>query len=449
MLRNGAVSLTLVMVAFAGCSKAAPPPAPAKDAEEAHANDAKVAPARVVEAGEKLDLATFPLPDGAESLRDRRIAELSYTTKQSVQAAFSFVDQQLVDRGWKQLPDAQFAEQYANADYQNDGYSVFVSVSPGQPGESRVMLTQRGNVAPDQVPMPAGVEKMHAFPAVAMYKSADSVEATRQACHQEMVSAGWLPYGGSSSTDSYRQNAVLIDLNIMSAPGQGGATVISVTSKLLSLELPAPPFADGFRYSDGTTAIDFDTDKTAQEVADFYRAALKPLGWKATTDEPVVIKWKRYSIFRNRGQEMITIATHDFEGRTRVHLDHQTAAEVAHDQLRANIAFGEKAKYRNVKWLPLQLAIPQELQQENLEDWALKITTPSASTFATAEGIANSLTATGWKSADQAAQSPVIRSYRLEQEERVIAILALKQDKLASWVAVVGIGGIHLNQPVK
>ncbi len=404
-------------------------------------------PATVEDAAKRLDLATLPLPPGAELPGHRREAELSYRVKGPAKQAFDFAHKQLTERGWKQLPDAQNHGDFINANYGLDGFMVYLSISPRQPGTVGVMLSHKGNIKLEDVPVPDDVEKMYAFPAIVMYKSPHSVEETATACREKLIGAGWSPYGSAGDVEYYRQNAVQVDVSVMSAPAQGGATVISISSKLLSLELPAAPFADDFRYSDGTTAIDFDTDKSPQDVANYYRERLEPLGWKATTDKPVEIKWKKYAIFRNQAQEMITIATHDFEGRTRVNLDHQNAAEVAADELRGKIAFGEKAKYRDVEWVPVKLDLPSDDSVQQLEDWAIKIAAPKEEAFAIAQQLADSLQSEGWSiDEERPTDQPVLREYRLQRGEHVLSVIALKHHKLPSWVAVVGIGGVMLSR---
>jgi len=404
-------------------------------------------PATAVEAAAKLDLLMMPLPEGAEMSRYRRVAELGYAVKKGAKDAFDFVDKQLTERGWKQLPGAQIQGEFASANYELDGFLVYLSVSPRQAGEARVMVTHMGNVALEEVPVPESAEKMYAFTNVVMLKSPDKVEETATACRELLEAAGWSPYGGAGDTAYFRKNAVQVEVNVMSAPGQGGATVISLTSKLLSLELPAPAFADDFRYTDGTTHIGFDTDKSPQEVADFYREELVPAGWKATTEKPVKIEWKEYTIFRNAGQEMITIATHEFEGCTRVNLDHQNALEVAVDELKGKIAAGEKAKYRDVKWLPVKVTVPEGLVAEKLEDWAVKIATPGKDAFAVAEAIEKALTPEGWTfvGKEKDVDDPVVRVRRYEgKEEKAVYLIAVQPPKLESWVAVVGVGGVKL-----
>lgn len=403
-------------------------------------------PATIEQAAAKLDLETFPLPDGAEVAGHRRLAELDYTVQGSSQEAFTFVVKQLRTLGWKSLNSMHDQGEYFGDDYERDGFQVYISAFPQQPGVAHVTVTQRGNVPLEEVPMPAGVEKQYSFPSTVMYKTSASVEQTAQACRDLMLGAGWEPYGSAGDTAYYRQNAVQVDVNVMSAPGLGGATAISISSKLLSLELPAPPFADDFSYTDDTSAIIFDTQKTPEEAFAYYREELTKSGWQVTTDEPFKLDWKLAMIFRNAGQEMITVTTHNFEGKTRVQLDHQNASEVAEEEFLGLESVGEKAKYRDVTWITVELATPAGSQLERVEDWAVKFNLNNADSFAIAEKLIGELSTTGWQPSDEKkAVQPVIRSYQLTKGEHTLQLVSVQPPKLPAWVGVVGIGGVKLD----
>ena len=65
---------------------------------------------------------------------------------------------------------------------------------------------------------------------------------------------------------------------------------------------------------------------------------------------------------------MITVRTHEFEGRTRTHLNHQNVAEVGDELLRGLMAAGEKAKYKqNLTWLPVRIPWPDGAAVEPLD----------------------------------------------------------------------------------
>lgn len=402
-------------------------------------------PSTVAGAAEKLDLVTLPIPAGAEMMGYRREAQLSYHLKQPAKYAFDFVDAQLAERGWEQMPSGQNSGDFANGDYRHGDYVVHVSVSPRSEGTVGVSISQKGNVPLESLPVPKGTEKLYAFIGIITYKSPDTVVETAHACQELMVAGGWSPYGEAGDTKYFRKNAVLAHVNVASAPGQGGATTISLSTELLSLELPAPPFADGFRYSDGTTAILYDCDKTEEESADFYRQALAPLGWTSTTDEPIQVKWEKHTIFRNPSQEMITVRTHEFEGRTRTHMNHQNVAEVGEEELRGLIAAGEKAKYdRKLKWLPVQITLPGDATVETLEDWAFRVSATQGEAFGLADQIIGTLRKAGWAADGEPSDAPYLRSTRLAGHDRALHVVALDPPQREAWVAVVGVGGVKL-----
>jgi hypothetical protein len=398
-------------------------------------------PATAAQAAAMFDLETFPLPAGAERTQAERLAELAYSTPEPTPAAAEYVINLLTKQGWEKLTGGYSAGEYVSESFTKDGYVVMVSASPGGEGKGTwVRVTHQGNVSPSDVPVPANATKQHSFPAVAMYGSPQSVDETVAACRERMVAEGWAPYGEVIGTASYRKNAVVADLSIQAAPAQAGATVISVSMHLLSLELPAPPFAEGFRYTDGTTDLMFDCDKSPEEVSAFYREALKPLGWKATSDKLVKIDWKLYTIFRNDGQEMITLTTHDFEGKTRAELDHQDADEVAEDERLGSVEMGRKATYEFKDRPTIDVKLPAGLEGVPTDEWAVKIDVKKHDAFKVADEAVSRLVADGWTAAKPVGDGPMIHVRRLYKDDRHIHVIAAKAPKRDPWVAIVGIG---------
>jgi hypothetical protein len=60
----------------------------------------------------------------------------------------------------------------------------------------------------------------------------------------------------------------------------------------------------------------------------FYQTTLSKAGWKATTENLVKVDFKQTMIFRNSAKDMLTLELHEFEGKTRGELQHESAAEV-------------------------------------------------------------------------------------------------------------------------
>lgn len=402
-----------------------------------------VTPVTVAEAAQRLDLVTLPIMKGGKLKGHRREAKLSYTVKASTKDIFAFVNKQLLDRKWEQLPGARDDGQFASADYQRDGLIVHLSVFPQGNGQPAVSLHHQGNVPLDKLPIPPGAKKTYGFTSTVMFTAAGEVKETIEAIQKLMHADGWVPYGSAGDTMYFRKNAVQVNVRVMSAPGQGGATIINFTSILLSLELPAPPFAEDPRYSDSTTVLTFDTNKTPQQVADFYRQQLASDAWRATTEKPVTIDWRQYTIFRNKAQDMLTIETHDFEGKTRVSIDHQCAAEVAEDEYLQNVLLGERATYRQGKRPTVELKMPRDRGFNQQEQWAIKIDVPKGKAYGTSDQLAQSLLSAGWiTSKEPNTKAKIVRTHRLQKGENAIWLVSTEPPKRDSWVGIVGIGAM-------
>ncbi|WP_299460194.1 hypothetical protein [uncultured Gimesia sp.] len=445
--------LTALVITAASCSDVAPAKAPdqesAKSAEKAAAQETAQAPAKptvpvvpatLAEAEAALDLETFPLPEGANSPGFRRMADFNYTVDKPAKEILDFNAQELTKRGWKEVAGSRREGQFSGADFTHGDFHLNLSVMKTSPKDPvMVKFSRYGNVSLTALPTPEGVKQVYAFPQSVMYTTDAPVKETAELCRELMLKAGWTPYGSAGDTAYYRQNAVLVYVNVMSAPGQGGKTAIMLTSTLLSLELPAFPAAIDFRYNDSTSEVSFDTDSSPTEVASFYRKAFGDDGWKATTEEPVVIDKKLLTIFRKPGQEMITITTTEFEGRTRVRIDHQTAVEVAEEELRSREGVANRATYQKGEKPEVAVATPKDLEVQQEKPYALRMRVKRGTAFAVGNAIVEALIAGGW-SGDPFGKVPVFGTCSLKKGEKQVWVMATESPKSDPWVAVVGVG---------
>ncbi|QDU52713.1 hypothetical protein [Gimesia panareensis] len=397
-------------------------------------------PATPEEAAAALDLQTFPLPTDAQTQGPRRMAALSYTVKKPLKEVLDFNVQELTKRGWKEVAGSRREGPYAGADFTHGDFHLNLSVmQPDPTGPVNVTFARYGNVALTALPVPKGAKQVYAFPATVMYTTEAPVKETAEQCRDLMLKAGWTPYGSAGTSAYYRQNAVQAMVNVMSAPGQGGKTAITYTSSLLSLALPAFPDAIDFRYTDMTSELSFDTNSKPQAVTDYYRKALAPAGWKATTDKPVAIKWKQLTIFRKPGQQMITITTHDFEGRTRVRIKHQTAAEVAEEELLAYAEAGRKATYRKGEKPEVTVSTANSIKVQQEKPYSLRMQVKPGTAFSVGKAVVDALLGDGWSGAPPE-KAPVFTTCMLKKGEAQIWVIATEPTKAAPWVSVTGAG---------
>jgi hypothetical protein len=317
------VVASLFAIALGGCGKN----------EEAPAFKG---PVTVEQAATVLDLSTFPLVEGSKPNWPRGVASLSYQGPGDVKSAFEFQRKKLLSFGWKELPNGSVTQQSASGMFSKKGFLVSVSVFPRSPGTMSIFIQNQGNVAPGKLPRPAGTKPVYVGDASAIYVTDAPVGATADECRRLLLADGWVSFGGAGDSSYYKQNAVRVEATVSSAPAQGGKTMISYSSMLMSADLPAPPDAKDLSYSEQTRELSFETSADQKSVVDFYKKALANSKWEPTLEHTVTIdgpSWtgsKEEMIFRNPTKDMLTLAMPKARnGKQSVSLQHQSAAEIA------------------------------------------------------------------------------------------------------------------------
>lgn len=288
-------------------------------------------PATVEQAARTLDLSTFPLIDGAKPPWPRGVASLSYAAPGDVKTAFEFHRKKLAAQGWKELPNSSVTAQAASGMFSRNGFVVSVSAYPnGEPGGLMVALQNHGNIKPGQLPVPPGVKSVYVGDATAMYVTEANVTATVDAIRKLLLSQGWVPYGAAGDSTWFKQNAIRVSATVSVAPAQGGKTMISYSSELMSADLPAPPDAAELRYTDQNEELSFETAADKNAAIAYYRKTLATTGWESTLDHTVQIDNKDEMIFRNPAKDMLTLTLSSAsDGKLSVSLGFQSAAEIA------------------------------------------------------------------------------------------------------------------------
>jgi len=299
-------------------------------AENTDSPEAIKTPATVEQAAKVLDLATFPLMDGAKSAESRHVANLSYVAPGDPKKALEFHRKTFVAQGWKELPNSTISDESASAMFARDGFVVSLSVIPFEANGVSVRLLNLGNVKPGKLPVPPNAKPVYVGEPTAMYSTDAAVPATADACRKLFVAQGWTLYGKAGDSDFFKQNAILATATVSSAPAQGGKSMIQYSNQLISADIPAPPNVEDLRYVDEPPELTFAT--TNQDaIVDFYRKTLAAAGWKSTMDKMVDVDEKPTMIFRNPAKEMITLAVpYDYgSGKLGVSVRFQSATELA------------------------------------------------------------------------------------------------------------------------
>lgn len=303
-------------------------------------------PATPEQAAKVFDISKLPLLPKHDDPNQFRVAGLSYQAKASIKEAAEFHMKQILAAKFKELPGGYVTDQTASYVFGRDGYTLSLVVSEsGTSGMAFINLINHGNVDLTKLPLPKGAKLLYGGPASAIFTTTDSVEKTTTDVQELLAKAGWTTYGGGKPVYIFRNHGVLLTAMIDSAPAQMGKTSISYSTQLASVELPAPNESQQIQYSDNLTQLYFETTLAEADLVKFYRDSLASAGWEATTDNPIKDGFESFIIFRNTKKDLLNIQLRDIgEGKLRIVLRHQTAAEVAEEELRFKEALDKKKK---------------------------------------------------------------------------------------------------------
>jgi hypothetical protein len=246
-----------------------------------------------------------------------------------------------------------------------------------------------------KLPVPAGAKSIFADANSAMYFADGGVEATKAELAKLLTAEGWSPYGSAGDAQYFKRNLVRLTANVGGAAT--GKTSIQYLAEKIAVDLPAPVDAEKLNYSDTTKQVDFDTQSDAAAVEKYYRELLAKSDWKATTDKPFKNGFKDELIFRNPAKDMLTLQLHEFEGKRRVSLKHQSAAEVAEVERRALAAIEQKKKDAEKPLPKLKLTPPVEATGIERKKNRLTFKLPAGKAKGVVEAWRKELTSAGWK----------------------------------------------------
>jgi hypothetical protein len=224
-----------------------------------------------------------------------------------------------------------------------------------------------------------------------------SREQTADACRKLLLAQGWEPYGMAGDVLFFKQNAVRLAARISTAPAQGGKTVIDYSTELMSVDLPAPADTLGLQYADVNTQLFFDAKMSEKDLVGFYRPTLAKAGWEATTEKPIKIDFKDIMIFRNPTKDMLTLEMNDVDGKTRVLLKHESAAEVAEIERRIDAEMERRKAEKNKPLPKLVVTLPPDAKDIKQTKNRIEFQLATGKAKAAVESWRKQFAKDGWK----------------------------------------------------
>jgi hypothetical protein len=397
-------------------------------------------PATVAQALQALDLTKLPAMTGTKEPPNRSVGNLSYIAPGDCKAAFEFHRAQLKKLKWTEQPGAMVTDMYGSGMFARDGFLASLSTSP-QGTDVFVAINLHGNVDLSKLPNPAGLESLYVGPQVAMYTTKAAVKDTAAECKKLLLAQGWQVYGEAADTRYFTQNAIRLLVTVSEAPAQMGKTSVSFTAEQLSADIPAPVETVQLQYSDSTKELLFDTKSSEDEIEKFYRDTLTKLGWKATTDKPFAIDWKRGLTFRSAAKEMLSLEMYTVEEEKvlRVVIRYQTAAEVDAEEKRFQEAMAAKKNAPKPEVATVKIEVPKGAEFTEVTAQQLEFTVATGKAKAAASAIRKALTKAGWEETviiDEA----LAGQFNLEMGEAEISIQFVDTGVLPAEFTIRGTG---------
>jgi len=367
-------------------------------------------PATVEVAAKAIDLSALAMVGKEPNENHLTLASQSYTTRSSVADAATEIIKTLVSQGWKEEAGTAVSEAYASAMLSKNRFVLSVAVMPAsEAGRVAVNLTNHGNLDLKKVPLPRGSEVVFASPIMGLYRSSMPVAEAREYCLASLKEIGWKPYGEVGDSISMKLNAVKLSLNFMQAAGFDGQTAIQISSEQMSADLLLMPGAVAVQHTDSLATLRFDSPKSQDEVADYYRAELAKSGWKATTDAPVKIDFRNHWIFRNPNKEMLELQLQSVDELTRVALKYSSAESVEQQSQRASeLAAAKQKELQMSQVVPsIELKLPATLKIAKTTDKEIQFKVAAGMARNLAKTLTAALQAEQWKATVNVADSLV------------------------------------------
>lgn len=409
----------------------------------------KVAPT-VAEALKVFDPNKLSLLESDEQPAVRRLGGFSYNAKTDPKAAYKFHQEALLKARWKEEPNSYVSDLSCNGTFSKEGFHLSLSTIPLGDGKSMVTFHNHSKLDLKKLPVPKDAKPFYSFPIVESYLTEVGRDETAAEVTKQLTALGWEPYGTAGDQLFFRQNAVRLSANVMTAPAQDNKTAITYSAEQLSAEIPAPLKTEGLQYSDITTHLMFDyaaepVEEAFESIHKFYNESLAKTGWKATTDKSIVTDGKHMVIYRNRAKDMLTLEMFEFEGKLRVEMKHQSAAEVeAIDaEIDAKIAARKKAeeeKKNQPKVMPkLSVTLPADAKDVEAETGEIKFTIGAGKAKPFVESLRKKLKSEGWKE-QTATLDAMVGLVLLEKGDQDLQLMYVETGVLPTEVTITATG---------
>ncbi len=312
---------------FAGCgdqpkaaerpnspNKAADETSPAgKNAEAASSPAAAKAPPAapavlegVRQFAQVLDLGKLPVPTGG-TLGESSPTRFHASVPLAVPAAVDFYAGKLDTLGWKRAgPKTMEAvtDSFAQLQLGKVGYLLTMTVVPSDPKISSVEIEQHGDLDARTLLRLEGAEDQYSDHGSSLYFTTVKFDKAVDEMRRRLKAAGWQEYDRAFSQKAdrrdaadllFRKKAYSLGVSISIPPADPGKTAVQCHVTTLARDMPAPADAGHVEIADSRWIMMCDTPGDMAAAAEYYRKAMKEVGFPDAPKENSSDNWRTLS----------------------------------------------------------------------------------------------------------------------------------------------------------
>ncbi len=384
-----------------------------------------------------VDLRTLELPSNAE-VGQFSVGQLFFSLPSPIGPSLDTVKATLTAAGWKPAPDdtPQATEEYAQARYLRDGFSLSVSLSR-QDDQTQVMLHNAGRLDTARLARPEGATSVYESAASSIFTAPGSVAEVAERCRQQLSAAGWRQFAPVDTLVVEDPERALLEfcagpavlgVYVSVAPAQGGKTSVQYSARLSGHEQPWPADIARAEFDEHRGMLKTQSTQSLDQVLDFYRKQLPELGWSMDAAWIQVFD-DHAEILYTRGVEqhqMLRLSKTD-EG-TRIVIE-----PITHDELRALVEHalaadsppaeempaepGEVAASEPQGPLARELPLPDDARQVeyDADEEEIRFRSPSA-IRKLAQFFRDGYAEAGWEEGGISIVTPQVANFELQRE---------------------------------
>jgi hypothetical protein len=286
---------------------------------------------------EVLDLGKLPMPTGG-TLGEASPTRFHATVPLKVKAAVDFYRKKLEAEGWKPAgPNSMesVTDSFAQVQLGKGNYLIGMTILPAGDKLAGVEIEQRGDLDSRTFPRLGDVTDIYSDHGSTQYFTTVKLDKAVEELRKRLKAEGWQEYDKAFTQKADRHDAAdllflkkayTLHVSVMIPPAEPGKTSVTFAISTLARDMPSPTDAAHIEIEDSRWIMMCETPGETATAADYYRKAMKELGFTTPPRESSSDKWRTLS-FESADKDLVVVTLQPAKDKgTKVKLEGFTAA---------------------------------------------------------------------------------------------------------------------------